>query len=208
VLDSVRDLYEHGYHFITMSESWRLMCRDMPDSPRVVIPPMYTTAWIDTDDLVIQVWKGNCPHVPGLPGGIGGEVGVYRREPGRKVERPRVIPEIEKLPAWQRPLARRAIRWLLWRAQQIVDRDEQVWWPVEANAEPIAMGFSYDGQPFFAADQADGYWLSRWMTYGSYLRFAATYRHVPPLARDFAMHFSVGARDFVWDGNAGIRRVR
>jgi hypothetical protein len=210
-LDSVRDVYEDGYHFIAMSESWQLMCRDMPDSPRVVIPPLYPTAWIDLpdDDLVIQAWKGNCPHVPGLPGGIGGEVGVYRREPGRTIKGPRVVPDIDKLPAWERPLARRAIRWLLRRGQQIVDFDEQLWWPVEAQRERVAMTFSYDGQTFFTAAQPDGYWLSRWMTYGSYLRFAAARRHVPTFAHDFAMAFSVGKREFVWDDlDAGIKRVR
>jgi hypothetical protein len=211
VLDSIENVYEGGYHFITMSKSWRAMCRDMPDSPRVVIPPVYATAWIDLpdDDLVIQAWKGNCPHIPGLPGGIGGEVGVYRREPGRKLEAPRVIPEVDKLPVWERPLARRAIRWLLRRAQQIVDEGEQLWWPVEDSREPIAMSFAYDGQTFFAANQPDGYWLSRWMTYASYLRFAAAKRHVPAFARDFEMQFSVGAREFIWgDRDGGIKRLR
>ena len=39
--------------------------------------------------MVIQLWKGNCPKFLGFigiesfPGGIGAEVGVYRRIPGR-----------------------------------------------------------------------------------------------------------------------------
>jgi hypothetical protein len=33
MLDSIENVYEGGYHFITMSESWRAMCLGMPCSP-------------------------------------------------------------------------------------------------------------------------------------------------------------------------------
>ncbi len=44
--------------------------------------PGYDTKVIDTEidgrAVVIQLWKGFCPaYMPGLPGGIGAEVGIY-----------------------------------------------------------------------------------------------------------------------------------
>jgi hypothetical protein len=51
--------------------------------------PGYDTEVIDLKldgrDVVIQLWKGYCPkYMPGLPGGIGAEVGLYYRswQPG------------------------------------------------------------------------------------------------------------------------------
>jgi hypothetical protein len=199
VFDSICNFERDGFAYRTMSESWREMCRDMPCSPRVVVRGFYATAWIDLPDenLVIQAWKGNCPHLPGLPGGIGGEVGVYRREPTRTIRGPRVIPDLCAFPRWQRPLIRRAARWLIRRGEQVFDADIEDWWP-RPTTEVIAMSLSCDGHAFFDAQQTGGYWLSQWMTYTSYVRFAALKRHVPDDPRDFEMRFSVGDRHFVW----------
>ncbi|MFT3945479.1 MAG: hypothetical protein QM763_00780 [Agriterribacter sp.] len=47
--------------------------------------PGYDTKWIkrriDGRDVIIQLWKGYCPsYLPGLVGGVGAEIGLYKRE--------------------------------------------------------------------------------------------------------------------------------
>ena len=68
---------------------------------------------------------------------------------------------------------------------------------------PIEMRFSHRGRPFFTADpvETDGYWMSRWMGYGSYVELIAhEFPHPPPLrAADYVMDFAVAGNWFRWD---------
>jgi hypothetical protein len=64
----ILDATEHykdtrGYSYVAISDSWKRLCLDLPDSERVQIPPVYRQqslqTTIDGKPVVIQVWKGN-----------------------------------------------------------------------------------------------------------------------------------------------------
>jgi hypothetical protein len=84
-----------GYQYDETSESWKQLCTNFPCFASIQWPG-YSTKVIDTfggqplliggQPVVIQLWKGTCQKFLGLqnfPGGIGAEVGVYHRVPGR-----------------------------------------------------------------------------------------------------------------------------
>jgi hypothetical protein len=98
-MPTIRYVGAGGYWFNETSESWKEMCRAFPCFAALQWPGYASTVIedrINGQDVVIQLWKGWCPKFLGLagvqifPGGIGGEVGVYRRMPGRA--RPTSLP--------------------------------------------------------------------------------------------------------------------
>ena len=85
-----------AYSVNETSESWKQLCSALPCSLALQWPG-YSTAIVEDriqgNDVVIQLWKGWCPKFLGLtafPGGIGAEVGIYRRIKGRL--RPTTLP--------------------------------------------------------------------------------------------------------------------
>ena len=81
---------EHGFTFVETSERWKDMCVNFPCFDLLQWPDYSSThidAEIDGEPVVIQVWKGWCQKFLGLqsfPGGVGAEVGVYRRVQGHQ----------------------------------------------------------------------------------------------------------------------------
>jgi hypothetical protein len=84
--------------FNATSGAWKDLCDQLPCTAWLAWPGYYTAAYETTiggTDVVIQCWKGWCqrpiPTVQRLgstrkvsfPGGIGAEVGIYRRDPDR-----------------------------------------------------------------------------------------------------------------------------
>ncbi len=214
MLDSIVNSTVDGYDFIAMSESWKKLCLQLPDSLRVKIPPLYRTQIVEVtiggQDLVIQAWRGDVlDPVRGLPGGIGGEVGIYKRDPTRTIPKLLDIPDLQLFAPFMRPLVRDAVSVILRDLVDLFDTGADpktdLWWPDPIDV-PIAMTFtnSTTGEQFFDAvpEPAGGYWMSRWMTYASFGRYAAQHA-TPTFAYEYRMDFAVGDQRYRWDAVDG-----
>jgi hypothetical protein len=90
---TIRYSESSGYHFTETSESWKETCEPLPCFLALQWPGYASGIVEDTIDgnaVVIQWWKGLCPKflgafgVQSFPGGVGAEVGIYRRFSGRQ----------------------------------------------------------------------------------------------------------------------------
>ena len=77
-----------GLKFVETSDQWNKACEVLPCFAEMYWPGYATkciTSKVGDEDIVIQLWKGFCPQLFGswgaFPGGIGAEVGIYRRVP-------------------------------------------------------------------------------------------------------------------------------
>ena len=111
----------NGYEYVETSESWQKMCSELPCFDALQWPgydSIHLDIEINSEPVVIQLWKGWCQKFLGLqffPGGIGAEVGVYRRIPGKL--RPDSLPF---LPDWMEAFI----------LEHLADlTDEDLWWP-------------------------------------------------------------------------------
>jgi hypothetical protein len=215
-LDAVVHLNDpRGYQLTAMSDSWKTMCLDLPCSTGVQVPDLYKQAFwqgpIDGEQVVIQAWKGDCPHAyRELPGGIGGEVGVYRLDATRTIPDHLSLPRVDELPAPVRAIVSDVVSRLLKNFIDLAEVGTPRWWPFPELHEEIQMRLvnPVTGDELLHADPpepAGGYWLSRWMTYESYDTYRMRYA-VPDRAFDYAMEFSVGGQRFTW-GTGGIEAV-
>jgi len=210
MLDAIENYQDsRGLAFVGMSASWKRLCESLPDSERVQIPPLYKTKWIDTqihgEDVVIQVWKGSIlDPFRGLPGGVGGEVGIYRRDPDRTIPRDLPVPALDEFPEAARPALKVIAETLIRDAVGWVEHGVDLWWPCKTVNAQIEMTLRNPrtGNVFFTADPGEppgGYWMSRWMTFGSYAEYVVReHLHIPHQAHDYVMEFSVGDRRFRW----------
>ena len=156
---------DNGYSYVETSELWKQLCSVLPCFAALQWPGYATTIVEDTIDgqpVIIQLWKGWCQKFLGLqtfPGGIGAEVGVYRRDPGRV--RPTSLPF---LPAPLESIVLTAIANL---------SDNDLWWPFpEVNARiEFTLTNSVINQTFFRAGPEVSYWLAKWMNDGSYAKY-------------------------------------
>ena len=190
-----------NYSYVETSESWKQLCSTFPCFLALQWPGYATTiveTQIDGQDVVLQLWKGYCPKFLGhasFPGGIGAEVGVYRRIPGKL--RPASLPF---LPA---PLATLIINAM----SQLNDND--LWWPAPELNASIEMRLinPVSGETFLAAGPETGYWLTRWMNEWDYVRYLFTHR-APPLTNftDYVLEYSVNGQPFERWTNQGPTR--
>lgn len=157
-----------GYAFNETSESWKQMCASLPCFLALQWPG-YASGIVEDNingqDVVIQWWKGWCPKFLGFlgvnqfPGGVGAEVGVYRRIPGKL--RPTALPFLPK------PIELMVLNALGNLA------DNELWWPApELNAEiEFSLTNPVNGAKFFSAGPEKSYWLAKWMDDGSYAQY-------------------------------------
>src|SRR5579871_1191100 len=87
-----------GTRYVETSNQWKQLCQALPSFKEVAWPD-YATAVIEDringHDVVIQPWKGWCQQFlmrEDFPGGVGAEVGIYRRQPERTL--PDVLPDV------------------------------------------------------------------------------------------------------------------
>lgn len=114
---------------------------------------------------MIQLWKGWCPKFLGFlgiqafPGGIGAEVGIYRRIPGKL--RPTTLPFLAG------PLGTLVLDALGSLA------DEDLWWPFPELGAKIEFTLTSPvaDQQFFTAGPQKSYWLAKWMDDSSYGKY-------------------------------------
>lgn len=201
-----------GYHYVEASQALKDLCLALPDSKRVQVPPLYRQQFIplrrDGDDfsIVIQAWKGNLPSpFPAMPGGIGGEVGIYRTDPGRRIPRLLDLPAIERVPAIIRPQVELWVSTIIRRAVEIYESGVPLWWPFPEMNE--GMGFKLihprNGEVLFTAQEPrGGYWNTRWMTYVSFetyrVRELAQGRGLPAFSFNYDMEINVGPYRYRW----------
>lgn len=171
-----------GYSFVETSEQWQRMCSVLPCFDALRWPgydAVSIESTINGEPVVIQLWKGWCQKFLGLqffPGGIGGEVGVYRRIPGK------IKPT--SLPGVPQPMAGALL------AQLATIADHDLWWPApDLNTE---LEFTFinpvTNQPVFPAGPLKSYWLCKWMNEPSYVKY---------MADQGAGHFPVNPADYI-----------
>ena len=196
-----------GYGFVETSESWKQLCLSFPCFLALQWPDYATTKFEVTlkgRAAVIQPWKGWCPKflgLPNFPGGVGGEVGVYRRIPGRV--RPTSLPGIPQ------PLAS-IILGALSRLS-----DNEIWWPAPELVDSIQFTLTnpVNNTVFFSTAAEATYWNCKWMndnSYSQYQRdqglrwpwlpswFPFNSWMTPPLSMNYRMSLTVNGQTFTW----------
>jgi len=153
-----------GYSYVETSDSWKETCRALPCFAAMQWPDYATTvrkAVIDGQEVVVQLWKGWCQQFLALasfPGGIGAEVGIYKKIPKKQL--PEDLSFVDS-----------ALRPLMIATGKA--GGDAFWWP-SPDLEAI-LGFALvhpvTGETFFEADPEKTYWLNRWMSTASYDEF-------------------------------------
>jgi hypothetical protein len=156
--------------------------------------PGYDTAVIedvlDGVPIVIQLWKGNCqkfdaPLLSNLPGGIGGEVGIYRRIPGKAV--PTSFPGL--------PSGAALLTTLLNDLGHAAAQD--LWWPFPELGATIEMSFVNPDtrEVVFTAGPQVGYWLTKWMEPSSYSQYTKDHQ-APGGYTDYILEYTINGKSY------------
>ena len=184
-----------GYGMNETSESWKQLCSALPCFAGLHWPGYATLVFEETingEPVVIQLWKGLCPNIfltSALPGGVGAEVGVYRRVPGRI--RPTSIPFLPSNVASS------------FLAQISSLSDNELWWPApDLNAELEWLLINpVNNQVFMHPNAEHGYWMPAWMDELSYARYLVDAGgKVPSDPEDYVMEFRVNNKVGTWPG--------
>ncbi|GAA2511309.1 hypothetical protein Ahu01nite_067480 [Winogradskya humida] len=192
-LPTVRTVDDRGYSYVETSERWKLLCQELPCTTALQWPGYATTTaeiTINGEQVVIQLWKGWCQRFLGLPifpGGIGAEVGVYRRIPGH------VLPG--SLPFLPPPLDAFYLN-VLSRAA-----DNELWWPAPDLAAQLTFSLinPVTGDIVFTAGPERSYWLAKWMNEDAYLKYLADQGfRVPFLPDAYILEWRVNGQSGRW----------
>jgi hypothetical protein len=187
------EVVDDNYSYVETSESWKALCSQLPCFTALQWPGYATLVIddeIDGENVVIQLWKGWCPQLLGsstFPGGVGGEVGVYRRMPGSL--------RVGSLPFMPKGVT----RYIRQRFGEFTDRE--FWWPfpeLEAELE-FTLVNPVTGDAVFSAGPETSYWLAKWMSLGSYARYAVNQSaRVPLLIDSYILEYSINGRPGRW----------
>jgi hypothetical protein len=183
-----------SYTYDETSESWKRLCEQLPCFDALQWPDYSSThvdATIMGQPVVIQLWKGWCQKFLGLssfPGGVGAEVGVYRRIPGKA--RPTSLPFLPKALELM----------VLHQLQQLADND--LWWPypeLGATVEYTLIN-PVTNQPFFTAGPESTYWLAKWMFDDSYSRYQSSLGagNTPTFSANYLLNYKVADYAASW----------
>jgi hypothetical protein len=189
-----------GYKYDETSEQWKQLCTAFPCFALLQWPG-YATLVVDTIDgqpavingqaVVIQLWKGTCQKFLGglssFPGGIGAEVGVYHRVPGR------IRPTLDSLSFLPAPLASLIV------ATIANLPDDQLWWAFpELNAQiEFTLTNPVTNQPFFTTQPETTYWLTKWMDDDSFARYQNDQGgQTPPSQTDYVLDYTINGNKF------------
>jgi hypothetical protein len=189
-----QDTDKQGYHYVETSPEWKVACQELPSFAELAWPDYATKVIedsLDGEPVVIQLWKGWCQRFFGrndFPGGIGAEVCVYRRMPGKLVP-----PKLPHLPG--------SFGDFLLGGLARVGADRLLW-PDPSLQPEIEFDMIYPGtnQVFFSADPETTYWRNRWMRPDSYEVYRAARNHdVPLFATSFTLRFRIDGKFYSWD---------
>jgi hypothetical protein len=187
---TIRYVGEGNYTYNETSESWKQLCSVFPCFLALQWPGYASTIVEDVingQPAVIQLWSGLCPKFLGLaglqyfPGGVGAEVGIYRRIPGRV--RPPTLP----LPPG--PLTTQitnALRNL---------SDNELWWPAPELGAVLECRYinPVNGETMFSAGPQKGYWLTKWMDENAYAQYRND-KPTPPNYTDYILEYRVNGK--------------
>ena len=181
----------HGYAYDATSPEWKTLCSALPCFAAMEWPGYATAVFeavIDGQPAVIQPWKGFCPQFfarTDFPGGVGAEVGVYRR-----ATRDRPMPDRSFLPMGAREL---------YNAFTACLPREKFWWPDQALQPEITLALvnPKTRTGLLAAGPEKTYWLNKWMEPASYERYRAEHP-VPFWATDYELTFTVAGKTYRW----------
>lgn len=153
----------NGYKYVETADWYKKACSFLPCFAALHWPDYPTKVIDDTINgkpRVIQLWKGWYPQLTDeLPGGIGGEVGIYERVPGRTL--PKSKPDGIPSAIWD---------FLVVTIKTKVVTD--LWWPVSDQNE-IEFNFinPVTNKVAFPAGPEKTYWVNKWMNIGSYEQY-------------------------------------
>ena len=183
---------ENGYDFNETSLEWKEACRNLPCFSAVWWPD-YSTAVIEEtingEPIVIQLWIGWCQKFlnrDDFPGGIGAEVGIYRRIPDK--------PPPSTLPFLPQKMAD-------FMLDHIADLGgEHLWWPYpELNTElEFEMVNPKTNETFFHAGPQTTYWLTKWMTTDSYHKYKQAHGHTPFFSVNYNLRYKINGKTYEW----------
>ena len=183
---------QSGYTFVENSDSWKSECSVLPCFSDLCWPDYDTKVIEDTVDgqpVVIQLWKGYCEQFLGMqdaPGGVGAEVGIYRRMPGRELKA-----SLDFLPG---PLR------VIYEAVETAERSD-LWWPYPELGTTLTFELTNPetGKTFFTAGPEKTYWLCKWMHPSSYHQYRRDQGgKVPFWSVDYMLKFTVNGKSYAW----------
>jgi hypothetical protein len=209
------------YNYDVTSPWWNDVCSQLPCSLKLAWPG-YVTQMVEVtlrgEPAVIQLWKGWCqslPDIPGVvyfPGGVGAEVGIYRRDRTRQV--PTTIPG---LPDGVLGDVAQFLRQRLADVAAAGSGPDEIWWPAPELVDPdvgVSMTLSEpETHDALLTYGTRSYWTCKWMhmvpSYPIWTT-AFSFRHFqgPALYTDFVLDFTVNGEAFQWAGSDGpiVRR--
>lgn len=190
---------DSGYKYDETSEWVKQLCTALPCFALLQWPG-YSTQVIDTingqpvlingQPVVIQLWKGTCQKFLGssdFPGGIGAEVGIYHRMPGR------ARPTLQSLSFLPAPLAAFIVSTIATLT------DDQLWWAFpELNTQTqFTLINPVTNQTFYAAGPETTYWRNKWMDDDSYEQYQNDQRGGSPSSpTDYVLDYSINGISF------------
>lgn len=156
----------NGYKYVETSDWVKKAVSGLPCFAALQWPDYPTKVIDDTINgkpCVIQLWKGWCPQLADeLPGGIGAEVGIYERVPGRTL--PKSKPDGVPRAIWD-------LLVMTIKTKLVTD----LWWPVSDQNE-VQFNFinPVTNKVVFPAGPEKTYWVNKWMTPDSYEQYKKT----------------------------------
>jgi hypothetical protein len=153
----------NGYKYVETADWFKKAVSGLPCFAALHWPNYSTEVIDDTINgkpRVIQLWKGWCPQLADeLPGGIGGEVGIYERIPGRTL--PNSKPAGVPTAIWD-------VLVMTIKTKLVTD----LWWPVSDQNE-VQFNFinPVTNKVVFPAGPEKTYWMNKWMNTDSYEQY-------------------------------------
>ena len=184
---------EYGYEFNETSDWWKEACTALPCFSALWWPGYSTEIIEDTIDgkpVVIQLWIGWCQkflNSQEFPGGIGAEVGVYRKIPGKLPP-----PSLDFLPSKFADV-------VLGTASKL--SDDNLWWAYpELNTEiDFELINPKINETFFRAGPEKTYWLNKWMNEASYEKYKKDQNeNVPWFSMNYKLKYRINGKTYEW----------
>lgn len=181
----------NGYHYVETSDAWKNVCLALPCFAALTWPDYSTRVLEDVIDgkpVVIQLWKGWCQKIFGnndLPGGIGAEVGIYQRVPGK-------VP-----PADLSFLHSQAMEFLINGVARL--GGDNLWWPYPELKTTVDWELvnPKTGETFIKAGPEQTYWMNKWMNPDSYEEYKKVHR-TPLFSAQYKLKYRINGKTYEW----------